>query len=73
MRSMGRKIQVTTAPETFEVPFAWEGCVTRDGKTFSEPVQASYWEPGDFVNCLVRVNGQLQPVSFIVGSVKLTD
>ncbi len=64
------KIKVTTAPDEFVVPELWHGCVTRDGHTFPEPMEAKDWLPGDTVQTLIRLDGRLTQVRFVVGSLE---
>ena len=62
-------IRVKTVPDEFEVPEDYLGVVTRNGVALHRQVKARDWLVGDEVQCLLRWDGKLMPVRFIVAEV----
>lgn len=59
-------IRVMTAPEEFHAPENYDGAVTRAGHERPLLLKAKDWRPGDVVQCLMRLDGQLTPVRFTI-------
>ena len=65
---------IATSPEEFEIPEDHEGAVTRidplTGEGVTATCKARDWLPGDVVECLMRVKGEMVGVKFTVGTVR---
>ncbi len=64
---MTRKITDTDG-ETFTVPDHWLGAVGDPGDA-KLMFQALAWKPGQLVDCMLKIEGRLQPVQFRIATI----